>query len=80
MYLRVTERAGTGVTHLFFPEYDLVKEELQILVCIINAKLLKAVEGQILFLRHTHKHIQHTAGDYLRLILIFYSRSDKKKR
>lgn len=40
-------------THLLLPEYDPVEEELQILVCIINAKLLKAVEGQIL-LYHTH--------------------------
>lgn len=39
---------GAGATHLFLPEYDPVEEELQVLVCIINAKLLEAVEGQIL--------------------------------
>ena len=36
------------VTYLLFPEYDPIEEELQVLICIINAKLLKAVEGQVL--------------------------------
>ena len=40
----------TGVmsAHLFLPEHNPVEEELKVLVCIIDAKLLKAVEGQIL--------------------------------
>lgn len=50
------------LTHLFFPEYDPVEEELQVLICIINAKLLKAVEGQILWFTtqtHTYVHLQY---------------------
>ena len=67
--------AGVTLTHLFFPEYDPVEEELQVFVCIINAKLLKAVEGQILLFPHTHIYTHthththtHKAGDSLRLI------------
>lgn len=40
--------AGVALTHLFFLEYYPVEEELQILICIIDAKLFEAVEGQIL--------------------------------
>lgn len=35
-------------THLLFFEDDPVEEELQILVCIVDAKLLKTIEGQVL--------------------------------
>lgn len=41
------------LTHLLLPENHPVEEELHVLVCIIDAKLLEAVEGQILS-EHTH--------------------------
>lgn len=49
----------SGATHLFFPEYDPVEEELQVLICIINAKLFKAVECQILLFTQ-HNMTQHS--------------------
>ena len=53
--------SGVMSTHLFFPEHDPVEEELQVLICIIDAKLLKAVEGQILLFPHKHTDRQtHT--------------------
>lgn len=54
--------AGVTPTHQFLPEHDPVEEELQVFVCIINAELLEAVEGQILSPQ------THTAGDSSRVI------------
>lgn len=48
------------LTHLFFLEYDPVEEELQILICIINAELFEAVEGQILEFPHKRHTCTHS--------------------
>lgn len=53
----VSVAADVMLTYLFFLEYDPVEEELQVLICIINAKLFETVEGQILIPTETHTYI-----------------------
>lgn len=40
--------ANGGPSHLFFLEDDLVEKVLKVLVCIVDAQLLEAVEAQVL--------------------------------
>jgi len=41
-------RVNTDTAYLFFFKNDPVEKELKVLICIIYAKLFKAVEGEIL--------------------------------
>lgn len=60
-FLRLCARVEFSATHLLFPEYDPVEEELQVLICVINAKLFKAVECQILvYTKHNTTPRAHT--------------------
>lgn len=69
---RLSVEADVTLTHLFLLEYDPVEEELQVLICIINAELFEAVEGQILWSPHKNtRACIHTAV----LCLIYMSDS-----
>lgn len=47
-FARIRGLEGTETAYLFFFENDPVEKELKVLICIIYAKLFKAVEGKVL--------------------------------